>query len=488
MDTYKAGDNIDVVRWNSILQCKDVAVFKEIDSMAAAMNIHSVSGGCDSLQQSINEFTEWYHKPVDPFLLQQTLPLKIQEHLPPSLFMFKQKKQTTWGYDEQALVLSRREADGVIFFQYKSGLSWLEDGENAYPEYTWTLFDQKIQMLWAKLGAFLSCEEYRACVLHPEESMQAMYHTGDLRGVLNTSEMSKYTAGYWLVHSLGADLSELPVCDKYLSYMKSMDSLQSTERVRHLDVPIHLVFWRLDIPQRKMSLLNNSANWMLPYMREKSLLNENIPKNKNTLAGMHMCMKQPNSDDIRQSIKDYFKNHHERVPEHFLESVHFFVHSPLDMSKVTHTALGERVTWKHEHADIDPRYTEIQDAESGKYMRYRDWVALYSDDRFTLQSRLAAHSLEVKTFYNRSLPCIETAKTADKTTKWVYVMSNQPIAFRVLHGDPSDLAKLLQMNFSFDKKNKNQEMYSLSNNKMGLVELCGSKEKELKMTILHCEQ
>ena len=476
----------DVVHWRSLLQSNDVGTMKEIDSMAIAMNVSGNS--LFSLQDSIDKFVGlFYGKTLDPFVLQQVLPTKAVEYLPLSLFLFQPKHQRVLGIVSGCLQLERLEESGSIRFKPLHSLDWLDHTDNEGNEdYQWSFFPKKLQNQWVRLGSLLSSKEFITCVLQPEQSMENLYHMQD--SVFPAlSCLERFNAGYQMVNSLGNHLDNLPVCKKYANYIQSLSALQSTERVRKMDAPFHVMLWRLDVPQRKMVLLNNSEIRMLPYQREKNLLNENIPKNKNTIGAMHMCVKKPTSNDIRQSMKDFFKMNSEHVPDYFLESFHFFVHFPLDEANILKGKLGERMSWNQtasENKGIDPRYTEIQ--ESPKNLRYRDWVALYSDDRYTLQSRLAAHSLEVDTLYARALPCIEFSldKNASKETKWVHVTSNHPIEFRVLQGSPFDLIKLLHVNFSFDKKNKDQEMYILPNNEVGLVQFHDKKKKELKLTLL----
>lgn len=476
----------DVVHWDSLLQTNDVGIMKEIDCMAVAMNVSGNS--FFSLQHSLDAFVELFHgKTIDPFVLQQILPMKAAEFLPLSLFCFQPKCQRNLGILSGCLKLERIEDSGLIRFKPLHSLDWLErtDSEGS-DDYLWSYFPTKIQNQWARLGALLSSDAFISCVLHPDQEMENLYHTRDCL-FPSLSDLERFNAGYQLVNSLGSHIDTLPVCKKYTNYMQSLAILQSTERVRKLDIPMHVMLWRLDVPQRKMVLLNNSKSKMLPYLREKNLLNENIPKNKNTIGAMHMCVKKPTSVDIRQSIKDFFKMNADHIPNYFLESLHFFVHFPLDESNIVKGQLGERMSWHQaasENKGIDPRYTEIQ--ESLKHTRYRDWVALYSDERYTLQSRLAAHMLEITTLYARSLPCIDLSfdKNSNKETQWVHVTSNYPVEFRVLQGSSYDLVKLLHANFSFDKKNKDQEMYILPDNKIGLVQFHDKKKKELKLTLL----
>ena len=300
-----------------------------------------------------------------------------------------------------------------------------------------------------RIGEICLAPDLAAVMLAPLQSLAALTATVQDPPTTATPALTELCQDPHAVLDRMAGQTDQPIDAYHASILLARLTADYLPRPALVQHPLTLVSWKVETPARivlytgsGLAPSSDTGGAVLPHTLPKILVDER--SRRPDPSAIHLLASKPGADPV-QHIRSSLLHHAqtELVPyyetitcktstppvktlalSHTLEEAFAcFVQAPTKNHSTV--VLNSSPQWNENH--IDSRYAETQQAVNG--VRYRDWVALYANDRNIEKAKLDSHVLEIARYYETQIPW---RRETDQRLEWILARSSLPLDPRVL--------------------------------------------------------
>ena len=284
-----------VQEWNRQSSAVRDYLTTKIDRVAVAMRVLSTKAA--DLDQALAEFP----REVTPFQTWHSLQRNCETLLPPSYFVDNAYSHTLKSFTySQGLSL---EWDGRVLSFAATALSAQTTPHKDFrvaPDKT-----NRMSTALARLSSLVMEPHFSAAIVHSALATQRLDRTDSLLACENWSQCLEHMDNYRFSLSLVKPLVEpVPICPLYLRYIEAVHAQQPKTHLHRYSVPVYLLFFRVDVPDRVIETLRGEAS-VLPHQRQKVLLQYKHAPHFVSTSGISTAFQPMTPADVRTCLQNH---------------------------------------------------------------------------------------------------------------------------------------------------------------------------------------